>query len=174
MAQAAGKSGAEEEAPASKGGGKAVVLSAALALLLGGGGFYGVYSGLVALPFGPKPEPVPEEPSAELLAPASVDTELPGFVPLETMVISLAPGAAAKHLKIRVEIEVDPARSEEVAAVAPRIRDVLVTFLRAVDAEVIERPAAMARLRAQMLRRVQLVAPQGAVRAVLIQEFVIN
>jgi hypothetical protein len=32
----------------------------------------------------------------------------------------------------------------------------------------------MLRLRAQMLRRVQLVAPAGTVRDVLIQEFVLN
>ena len=56
----------------------------------------------------------------------------------------------------------------------PRINDVLNVYLRAVDERDFEVPRAMVRLRAQMLRRVQLVTPPGAVRDVLIQEFVLN
>ena len=38
----------------------------------------------------------------------------------------------------------------------------------------IEDPAALARLRAQMLRRIQVVTGEGQVRDLLITEFVLN
>ena len=90
------------------------------------------------------------------------------------MVISLGPAATARHLKVRVSIEVDPESTEAVTALTPRIVDVLNTFLRAVDERDFEVPRAMTRIQAQMLRRVQLVTPHGAVHDVLIQEFVLN
>ena len=56
----------------------------------------------------------------------------------------------------------------------PRIVDVLNTYLRAVEVRDLEEPAAMARLRAQMLRRVQVVTGEGRVRDLLVTEFVLN
>jgi flagellar FliL protein len=56
----------------------------------------------------------------------------------------------------------------------PRIQDVLNTYLRAVDVEDLEEPAALLRLRAQMLRRVQVVVGDGPVRDLLVTEFVLN
>jgi flagellar FliL protein len=54
------------------------------------------------------------------------------------------------------------------------VLDVLNTYLRAVQARDIEDPAALARLRAQMLRRIQVVTGDGQVRDLLITEFVLN
>ena len=93
---------------------------------------------------------------------------------LRELIISLGPNSQAKHLKLVMTIEVTNEAEEQVAALAPRIRDVLNTFLRAVDERDFEVPRAMARLRGQMLRRVQLVTPPGAVRDLLIQDFVLN
>jgi flagellar FliL protein len=56
----------------------------------------------------------------------------------------------------------------------PRVVDVLNGFLRAVDVTDLEDPAALLRLRAQMLRRVQIVTGEGAVRDLLVMEFVVN
>ena len=56
----------------------------------------------------------------------------------------------------------------------PRVLDVLNTYLRAVEVRDLEEPAALARLRAQMLRRIQVVTGEGRVRDLLIAEFVLN
>ena len=56
----------------------------------------------------------------------------------------------------------------------PRVLDVLNTYLRAVEVRDLEEPAALARLRAQMLRRVQVVTGEGRVRDLLVTEFVLN
>jgi len=56
----------------------------------------------------------------------------------------------------------------------PRILDVLNSYLRAVAITDLEDPTAMARLRAQMLRRVQIVTGEGRVRDLLVTEFVLN
>ena len=49
-----------------------------------------------------------------------------------------------------------------------------ISYLRAIDTASIEDPHAMARLRAQMLRRIQIVVGEGRVRDLLITEFVLN
>ena len=65
------------------------------------------------------------------------------FVPLRELIISLGPNSRAKHLKLVMTIEVTKEAEEQVAALAPRIRDVLNTFLRAVDERDFEVPRAM-------------------------------
>ncbi len=151
------------------------------AVLLGGGTFFGVYSGMIPLPFGGGPAEENAEAHAEgegeqgEMA-AEQDTSAPtyAFIPMEPLVISLGPDAKSRHLKVSLTIEVTAGSEEAVTMVTPRINDVLNTFLRAVDEREFEIPRSMLRLRAQMLRRVQLVTPKNAVRDVLIQEFVLN
>ena len=170
----------DEEPPKKKS--KALLFGLIGAVLLGGGAFYGVFSGMIPLPFGgdDKAEAVAhgrfgdgvqDEDSGGARAALPVAA---AFVPLDEIVISLGPDANSKHLKVSLSIEVEPGSEADVEALSPRIVDVINTFLRAVDERQFEIPRAMLRLRAQMLRRVQLVAPQGAVRDVLIQEFVLN
>lgn len=165
--------------------GRALLIVVPLALALSGGTFYGVYSGLIPVPLldagsgraetaaggsGKQDAAGPEALEAARSAPFS----MPAFVPLDPLVISLGPNAGARHLKVVLSIEADPAREDAVTAVKPRVADVLNTFLRAVEVSDIAEPAAMVRLRAQMLRRVRLVAPEGSVRDLLVQEFVLN
>ena len=179
MAEDAEVADAEEEAPKKKS--KGMLFALIGALVLGGGAFFGVYSGMVPLPFGGEEKHADAgdgkgdhagdghggDKKAGELKPTA-------FVPLDQIIIALGPDANARHLSLRVSIEVAPEAEASVTQVSPRIVDVLNTFLRAVDEREFEVPRSMLRLRAQMLRRVQLVTPEGAVRDVLIQEFLLN
>ena len=88
--------------------------------------------------------------------------------------ISLPPGSSAKHLRFAGQLEVAPEHAAEVAQLMPRVLDVLNTYLRAVEVKDLEEPAALPRLRAQMLRRIQVVTGEGRVRDLLVTEFVLN
>jgi flagellar FliL protein len=135
-----------------------------LALVLGGGGFYATWSGLI-LGAG--------EPHAEAGAEPSPLGGI-AFVPLDTMVISLGADSGSRHLRFTAQVEVVDTAAADVELLKPRILDVLNSYLRAIDTASIEDPQAMARLRAQMLRRVQIVTGEGRVRDLLITEFVLN
>jgi len=151
-----------------------------LALVLGGGGFYIAYSGF--LPFGASsgdPAQGLAEGSETADVSADVDRnspegEAPRFVPLDPIVVMLGEAAQGRHLRFRAVLEVTPAAEPAVTAVMPRILDVLNGYLRAVPVADLESPAALVRLRAQMLRRIQIVAGGGAVRDLLVAEFVLN
>jgi flagellar FliL protein len=62
----------------------------------------------------------------------------------------------------------------EVTLLLPRILDVLNSYLRAIDVAEIEDSAALVRIRAQLLRRIQIVTGEGRVRDLLVTEFVLN
>jgi flagellar FliL protein len=133
------------------------------ALLLGGAGFYASYSGLL----GRVGEGASHDKGAE---------ELPdiAFVAIEPMVLSLGTAEANRHLRFGAELEVPKAYQPEVALLLPRVLDVLNGYLRAVDIAELDGPSALVRIRAQMLRRVQIVVGEGRVRDLLITEFVLN
>lgn len=96
------------------------------------------------------------------------------FVNLDPLVISLGPNANSQYLKISITLETYNDEKKEIEHLVPKFRDVLNTYLRAVDENDIAEPAAMIRLRAQMLRRIQLIAPPNTVENVLITDFVLN
>ena len=96
------------------------------------------------------------------------------FVNLEPLVITLGPNAKSEYLKISISIETNHDDAKTLEHLRPIFRDVLNTYLRVVDEGDLVKPAAMTRLRAQILRRLQVVAPDGAVANVLITEFVLN
>ena len=164
-----------DDASAGKPGGKrGVVLGLLGALLLGGGGFYAVHSGLI-------------DPArlAGLVGAGGHGGEAHGggpvsvlgdvaFIAMDPIMISLPPGASARHLRFAGQLEVRPEHAAEVAGLMPRVLDVLNTYLRAVEVRDLEDPAALARLRAQMLRRIQVVTGEGRVRDLLVAEFVLN
>lgn len=133
-------------------------------VLLGAGGFYAVYSGLILAPSGSHEDAEPKDESIEDVA----------FVPVDSLVVSLGPDAGGKFLHFSSQIEVDKAAAEAVTALLPRVVDVLNEYLRAVATSELEDPASLIRLRAQMLRRVRMVAGKDHVRDLLISEFVIN
>jgi flagellar FliL protein len=139
----------------------ALILGAVAALALGGGGFYATYSGLL---LGEPKEISPEEAKLAGIA----------FVPIEPLVISLGTNGANQHLRFAAHLEVAKTYAEEVEMLQPRILDVLNGYLRAVDMKDLQDPTALIRLRAQMLRRLQIVTGEGRVRDLLITEFVLN
>lgn len=113
---------------------------------------------------------------------AEGETEMPdsspqlevAFIAIDPLVISL-PGAGGRdHLRFAAQLEVTPAFAAEVEMIKPRIVDVLNGYLRAVDIASLEDPSTLTRLRAQMLRRIQVVTGPGRVNDLLIMEFVLS
>lgn len=166
MADETEETGELEEA-AEKGGKKGMLIGVILAVAMAGGGFFASYSGMIPFLGG---DEVAEAPEPEIIVSMAV-TE---FVPIDRMVISLGSGQKSKHLNFGAALEVVPEYKEEVTNLMPRILDILNTYLRAVELKDIESPSAMTRLRAQMLRRVNIVAGEGRVNDLLITEFVLN
>ncbi len=154
-----------EEAPRNRSR-KPLFAGVILLVLAAGGSFYAVYSGMV----------LGTHETAEAEEAAHTAAPLPeiAFVPLQPLVISLGSDAGGKFLHFTAQVEVEKAHEAEVVTILPRIIDVLNTYLRAVGTADLEDPDALVRMRAQMLRRVQLVSGEGRVRDLLVSEFVIN
>ncbi|MHA3978348.1 flagellar basal body-associated FliL family protein [Halovulum sp. GXIMD14794] len=153
----------ETEAQDSAGSRRKGLLIAALGAFLAGGAGFGVtYLGLVDGLLGGKGSVKSE------------DAPDYAFVPLDPLMMSLGPQAQARTLKFAAELEVEPGSEETVAALRPRILDVLNGYLRAVDESELEDPAYLYILRAQMLQRIQVVVGEGKVRDLLILEFILN
>jgi len=156
----------EEDVP--KKSKKPLIIGLVLALAGGGGGFYAVQSGLL---FGS-----PEDTETDSQDAPTEKTALPdiGFVPMDPLIINLGGRSKSQFLRFRGELEVETGSEEIVAALLPRVMDILNGYLRAVDIHELEEPSALIRLRAQMLRRIQLVTGKDHVRDLLIMEFVLN
>jgi len=149
-----------------KGGKKGLIIGLLGALLAGGGGFYATYAGLI---LGAPAAAADHAPESDLPPLSEIS-----FIALEPMVVSLGSAANAKYLRFSAQLDVDPASTEAVNMVLPRIVDVLNTYLRAVSEDELGKPAALERLRAQMLRRIQVVTEHGQVKDLLITEFVLG
>lgn len=177
-----------QETPA-KSGKSSLIIALILALAGGAGGFYAMTSGLI--PFGKK-APASDMANGSLDSKdGSAGSENTGskmdgigdntatlddiaFVEVDPITISLNAGQSLTHLRFRAELEVNANYEAEVSKVLPRVTDVLNGYLRALELEDLTGPLALVRLRAQMLRRVQIVAGKGRVRDLLIMEFVLN
>ena len=140
------------------------ILGAVVAIALAAGGFFATYTGLV---FGSGGDHAEAEPGTVPLPDIA-------FVPIEPVIVSLGPAAQSQHLRFRAELEVQAGYSAEVTLLLPRILDVLNGYLRAVEVSQLEDPAALVRIRAHLLRRVQIVTGEGRVRDLLVTEFVLN
>lgn len=161
------------DAPRRKGGKPLLLLGVILALAGGGGGFYAVYSGLL---FGSESHggaaatdghAASDKAHEEATALSDV-----AFVPVDPLVISL--GENGRHLRFRAQLEVASAHTAEIRQIMPRVVDVLNTYLRAVDIADLRGGASLSRLRAQMLRRIQIVTGTDRVNDLLVMEFVLN
>jgi flagellar protein FliL len=151
--------------PAAKRSKKPLLFGLLLALVMGGGGFYTAFSGMI---LGAMHE--------ESAGPATEVAALPdiAFVPVDSVIVALAPGAGNRHLKFTAQVEVESAYVADVTLLLPRILDVFNSYLSAVDPLSLEDSAAIVRVRAQLLRRIQVVVGEGRVRDLLITEFVLN
>lgn len=149
---------------------KPLLFGLLLAVVLGGAGFYATWSGLI-LGGGDMAQAEAGDGHGGEGANPLPDI---AFVPVDPVVISLGPAAKASHLKMAAQLEVGAAYAAEVQHLMPRILDVLNGYLRAIDVAEIEDPAALVRIRAQLLRRIQIVTGEGRVRDLLVTEFVLN
>jgi len=164
------------ETPA-KGGKLKLILLAVLVLAGAGGGFFLVQSGLI--PTGNHdPEILGDDEGHGAVdgsghtAPVSLADI--AFVEVDPIMISLSTSQHSQHLRFRAQLEVGADYKHEVETVLPRVTDVLNSYLRALELDDLRDPLALTRLRAQMLRRVQVVVGKERVRDLLIMEFVLN
>jgi len=160
-----------------------LIIGLVLALAAAGGGFFVTYSGLLDSLFGGDTATAADSPEsgatpAATGAPAGAAAVTPagsvGFVPLDPITVNIGPRGETRHLRFSAQLEVPPGNAVAVQALMPRIMDVLNIYLRALDPPELEEPSALLRLRAQMLRRVQIVTGPGMVNDLLIIEFVFN
>jgi flagellar protein FliL len=143
---------------------KPLIIGLLLAVVLGGAGFYATFSGMILghseghAEAGAEAEPLPDI----------------AFVPIEPLVVSLGAMASGRHLRFAAQLEVTGSHTDDVTLLLPRIVDVMNGYLRAMDVAILEDPAGLVRIRAQILRRIQLVTGEGRVRDLLVTEFVLN
>lgn len=142
-----------------------IIIGLVLAILGGAGGFFAVQMGFL---FG-RGDAVTHAGNAPPEALPDI-----AFVPVDPLVISLNENGTNRYLKFRAELEVEGPAAEDVQQLMPRVVDVLNNYLRAVDVALLSETSALVGLRAQMLRRVQVVVGHGRVRDLLIMEFVLN
>lgn len=140
------------------------IIGGVLAILLSAGGFFATYSGLL---FGAS---APSADNAESVSPMPKIA----FVPVDPLVISLGGASTARNLRFTSQIEVAAGFSADVTLLLPRIVDVMNGYLRAIEPAQLDDPAILVRIRAQLLRRIQMVAGTGRVRDLLVTEFVLN
>lgn len=148
---------------------KAIVISAVSALAMGGAAAGAAY--FLA--------PGDEECAAGVIAEGDANGYIAAardviFVNLEPLVVTLGPGAKSRYLKISLSLETTSAHEKSLHDLSPRIRDTLNAYLRAVEEDDLVRPSSMSRLRAQMLRRLQLAAPESVISDILITDFILS
>lgn len=142
-----------------------LIIGLVLGLAGAGGGFFAVSSGMILA------SESQEHAQTEMAGDAMPDV---AFVAVDPLVISLRAPSQSRHLRFRAQLEVPAQFKVDVEKLLPRVVDVLNSYLRALDMGALENPSALMRLRAQMLRRVQIVTGQGRVNDLLIMEFVLN
>lgn len=153
-----------------------LVLGVILAAAGGGGGFWAVTQGPLASETtveehaeddgGGHGEDADHGPS---LGPTNV-----AFLELETLVISLGAEESNRNLIFSAVLEVRPEHLEEVTQLTPRVLDVLNSYLRVIAISELSDPTSLARLRSQMLRRIQVVSGTDRVRDLLVTQFLVN
>lgn len=161
----------EPEAPA-KSSKVPLILGLVLALAGAGGGYAAVSMGFLPLGGGAENRALDDGHGEDHEAPEPLPDI--AFVPMEPIQITFGPGSAVTHLRFRAELEVAAAHAGEIESILPRVVDVLNGYLRALDVADLANPASLTRLRAQMLRRIQIVAGAGRVRDLLIMDFVLK
>jgi len=152
-----------------------LVIGLLLALVGGGAAFASVYFGL--LPFAQTGGSLT---NASVLQPRSdakaetLDTSDIVFIPIKPVILSVGAGDDRMHLRFSAELEATRAAAPEIETLTPRIVDIVNTYLRAVKVADLEDPNALLRIRAQLLRRIQVVVGEGRVNDLLVMEFVLN
>jgi len=155
-----------------------LIIGLALAIAGGAGGYWAVTSG----PLGGSSDSAGYDDQGsghggdgeEAVTYIRPEPEEVAFVPLDPMVITIGSGALGRQLLFTAELEVAPDDAEEVTNLLPRVLDVLNGYLRVIDMQELNDPRTLVRLRAQLLRRIQIVTGEVLVRDLLVTEFVVN
>jgi flagellar FliL protein len=158
---------ADPAAKPAKGSKLPLLLGIVAGLAAAGAGYYAATSGMLSGDGASRDASHAAEATHQLAADVA-------FVELQPVLVGLGGTAPGRHLRFEGHLEVVPGSEAEVAALMPRIMDVLNGYLRATETADIEDPAALIRLRAQMLRRIQVVTGNGSVRDLLITSFLIS
>lgn len=98
----------------------------------------------------------------------------PRFLELDPALVAVGGPGSVRQLRFRAFLEVSREGAAHAEQLAPRLLDICASYLRALDLDTLEDPAALFRIRSQLLRRVQLMAGQDAVKDLLIVDFVIT
>ena len=96
------------------------------------------------------------------------------FVELKPLLVSLGTSADGHHLKIGLTLEAREGHEYDIEHAEPKLRDAFTGYLRAVSVTQLEDPAAMVRLRAQLLRRAKVILGTDTVHGVLITDFLVR
>jgi len=162
---------AEPDAPPPRRSKLPLILGVVLGLAGAGGGFMATRLGLVALPgAGVGPESLDTAPDE--IGPVAQETTT--YVPLDPLIVNVGAANGGRFLRFVAQIEATAGQAAALETLKPRFADVMNGYLRAVDLSDLENPRALDLLRGQMLRRLQTVAGDGAIRDLLIVEFVLN
>lgn len=152
----------ESPAPARGSGLRQILAGGTLALVLGAAGFYATWSEMLLPGSDPQGAAAPQ---------ALPDI---AFLPLDPVVVSLNGAGDGRHLRFVAQLEVAAPHAGDVSHLTPRILDVLNGYLRAVDPVTLQQAGALLTIRAQLLRRIQIVTGEGRVRDLLVTEFVLG
>lgn len=98
------------------------------------------------------------------------------FYTLPDLIVNIqSPEGRTTYLKLKLTLEMkDAAVASRLQAEAPRLNDMLQSFLRELRPDDLAGSAGSYQLRAELLRRVNLVAAPGKVDAVLIEEMLVQ
>lgn len=143
-----------------------LVLGLVAALVGGGAGFFATFSGMLLAPDSPEVLEAEEEDPGPIPDVA--------FIEVDPIIVTMGGAAEKSHLQFRAQLEVPSRHAQDVQTLLPRVVDVLNGYLRALEPSDIEMASALTRLRAQMLRRVEIVVGANRVNDLLIMEFVVN
>ena len=98
------------------------------------------------------------------------------FYTLPDLIVNIqSPEGRTTYLKLKLTLEMkDAAVASRLQAEAPRLNDMLQSFLRELRPDDLAGSAGSYQLRAELLRRINLVAAPGKVDAVLIEEMLVQ
>lgn len=149
---------------------KLPLIATILTMLIGAaGGYFVVISGLV----GSTPTTNETPQVRNRTAPTHEVLDL-AFVSLDPILVSFSSGSERTLLRFVGNLEVDPTAITEVEILKPRITDILNGYLRALELSDLEEPAALLKIRLDLLHRVRIVAGEDRINDLLIIEFVLN
>ncbi|MCB1154226.1 MAG: flagellar basal body-associated FliL family protein [Deltaproteobacteria bacterium] len=157
------------EAAGKKGGGskKLIIIGVVAVLLLGGGGGALFATGVIG--------GSSEAEAAAVAEPIRLPTEARPTVPLKEFVVNLADVDKAKYLKLGIELE---AANAEVAAViepsTPAIRDSIVELLSSKSYAQIRDAKGKARLRQELLVRLNEILGTNGITQVYFTDFIVQ